>query len=172
MAYEVQKALSDPTLKYRTKLEEDLKEQEAEIRTLHDKRDMEKNKHELEVERIKTEHKVQFEDLNRKILQMTEKSQEYQAEVQRLLKKHKTAWNLLLTFGSFVVLALLLKACWWYIDSLSESIKAPILCKVSVSVAAITALVGIISRKKWWSVILFVLTALGVLFSAWTLFVG
>jgi len=171
VAYEVQKALSDPTLKYRTQLEEDLKERESQIKALEDARVRDCEKHELEVQRIKSEHRNQFETLNRQLYTMVEKSKEYDVQIETLLKKHKMAWFLLKAFGSFALLCAAVIVCCRLVDSYSEFVTHPLLFKVSVGMAAGAAWLGIISPKKWLSVFMFILTVLGVLYAAWAVFV-
>jgi len=172
VAYEIQKALSDPTLKYRTELENALKEHKAEIKALKEARDRDRDKHALEVERIESTHRMEFEDLNRKLQAMGAKGEDYELQVEGLLKKHQKVWFFFKVFGSFVVLALLLRGCWWIIGVQSAWFAKPLLCKVSVSVVATAAWVGIISPKKLLSTILFILAVLGVLFTAWAAFGG
>jgi len=171
VAYEIQKALSDPTLKYRTELEDALKAYKAEIKALKEARDRDSDKHALEVERIESKHRIEFEDLNRKLQAMAAKSEDYELQVKGLLKKHQTAWFLFKAFGSFVVLALLLRGCWWFIGFKSAWFAKPLLCKVLISVTAITTWVGIVSPKAILSTILFIIAVLSLLLSAWAAFV-
>jgi len=170
VAYEVQKALSDPTLKYRTALEEDLKQREAQIKALKEAQDRDREKHDLQVQRIESKQRAKLEELNRKLGAMAEKSKQYEVQMERILKKHKMAWFLFKAFLSLALLGGAVRGCWWFIDSQSNSVTDPLLCKVSVAVAAGAALVGIISPKRWLSVALFILAVLGFLYSAWVVF--
>jgi hypothetical protein len=171
VAYEVQKALSDPTLKYRTELEEKLKKQDADIEELLVSRDRDREKHELDVKKMELERNVEFEKLNRQVQEMAQKSAKYEKDLGIILKKHKRAWYLMKAFLSFFILAFLVKLFWLLIDYRKETISAPEILKISILVTAIAAWVGIISTKKLLSIILFVFAALGILFSAWRVFV-
>ena len=172
VAYEVQKALSDPTLKYRTALEEALKQSEDQIKSLKEAQAIEREKHDLEVQIIERKRITELEDLNRKLDAMAEKGKNYKVEMERILKKHKMAWFLFKAFGSFVVFALLVRICWWLIDAQNEFVNKPLLCKVSVSVAAIAAWIGIVIPKRLLSMIFFILAVLTMLYTAWKAFVG
>ncbi len=170
VAYEVQKALSDPTLKYRTESERVLKEREAQIRDIKEARDRDREKHELELQSVEIKHRTEFEDLNRKLHAMEAKGNEYEVQVERLLEKHKVTWFLFKAFTSLALLGVAVVVCWRFVDSRSNSVAEPFLCKVSVAVSAGAAWVGIIIPKKLVSIVLFILAVLGVLFSAWSLF--
>lgn len=170
VAYEVQKALSDPTLKYRTELEQALKEREAQIERIEEARTRDREKLELVLERVKTEHRTEFEELNATLREMGEKSEEYEQEVESLLKKQRVAWLLFKAFSSLALFGAGVLCCWWLVDWRGDSVINPLLCKVSVAAAAVAAWVGIMSRQKLVSLILFVLAVLGVLYTAWGVF--
>ncbi len=172
VAYEVQKALSDPTLKYRTKLEEALKEKESQIKLNEEARERDRQKHDLEVESMESKHRTEFEELNRKLAVMTERGKQYEVQIEGILKKHRVAWFCFKAFGGIVVLALLVRGSWWLVDASSEVVVRPLLCKVSVLVAGVATWVAIISPRRLLSVVLFVLAALTGLYAVWTALFG
>jgi predicted nucleic acid-binding protein len=171
IAYEVQKALSDPSLKYRTEMEEKFKKKDDEIEELLKGRDRDRDKYDLEVRKIKLDHDIKYEKLNRQVQEMAQKSSDYEKELDAIQKKHKTACYLLKVFLSIFILAILVRGFWWLIDYRKEAINNPELLKISSLVTAIAAWVGIICTKKILSIISFIFSVLGALFTAWKAFV-
>ena len=110
--------------------------------------------------------------LDRKLRKMADKTERDGVEIERLVKKHKRIWYVFRVFGTLVVFALIVRVTWFLVETYSEWIEKPGLCKVSILVAAISAWVAIICRKKVIAVILFIFAALGALYAAWVALLG
>ena len=172
VAYEVQKALSDPTLKYRTKLEEEIKEQSTKIESLESEKTLEQKKHELEKQQLYTQFESQLEELHRKINELSEEEGEKSVAIEQLTKGHRTLKYLLTVIVSFILLALIAVSVWFIPDDWIGWVKKQILFKITISASLTFIWLMILVRAKSIQIFLGLLALLATIFAAVAAFSG
>jgi uncharacterized protein YbcI len=174
VAYEVQKALADPTLKYRVALQQEITLQQKMLDELNEERRQEQRnreqgeeRHRLELERTKREFGTQVADLKVSVHRLEDRANTSEvglrAEAQRTARL-KYALKIVI-WG--IILGLLAGLAWLVPQQWLSFVKAPLAFRCGICVSAVSAWTGILSKIKSVEVLAFVIVAIGTLFTVW-----
>ncbi len=170
VAYEVQKALSDPTLKYRTTLEEEIKRRDYMIEQILEERKIDQQKSELEIQKIETCHKSQFTELNLKLNEMDRKNKEDSSQITCLIKRLERNRYFLKVLFSFVLCGSIGIGIWFLPQRYLVFTQKVLLFKMTLSAIALFGFLCILVRTKMTVAILIILSVLSALFCGWVAF--
>ena len=172
IGYEVQKALSDPTLSIHAEYDKRISEQDAQIENIEIERKLERKKHESEKQQLSAQFDSQLEKLLRKTNKLSEEDSKKLVTIKQLTEGHRTLKYLLTATVSFTLLALIVVSVWFIPDDWIGWVKKQMLFKITISASAALIWLMILVRAKLIRIILGLLALLATIFAAVTAFSG
>lgn len=170
VAYEVQKALMDPTLKYRVSLEQEIALRDLQLEQAEEDRKRDQAKQQLELERAKKEFGTELAESKAAARASDERSQSLDGKLQIELVRSRCLMHVLRVVISGVILGVIAVIVWVLPLTWIAFAKTPIAFQLGICVAAVSTWVALSFKARVLNVLLFIIAVLGVLFTAWSIF--